>query len=211
MKISSIKNIKTKLIGKKIYLYREISSTNDEAKRLLKLGVGEGAVVIAEGQSKGRGKPGRSWISPCGKGVYLTIIIQPFRTQGMTMPLTLLGTLAGARAVKGLRGLDVMLKWPNDMMVYGRKLGGVLTEMRSKAVLVGIGINVNSRSEELPENSTSIYEELGKKTGRTVLIKRLLEEFEKLYFLLLAGKNELIINEWKTLSDCDRIIEFKGR
>jgi len=209
LNVAAIKKIKTKLIGKKLYYYKEIGSTNDEAKRLAALGVGEGTVVIAEGQTKGRGKPGRRWFSPKGSGVYLSIIIEPHKSSDKIEVITLLGTLASARAIIGLTSLDVKLKWPNDVMVSGKKIGGILTEVcrtkrGGKSFIVGIGLNVNTTKDELPQKlrttTTSIADELGKAINRTALIRTLLQEFEKLYFLLLTGKEDLILDEWKMLS-----------
>jgi BirA family biotin operon repressor/biotin-[acetyl-CoA-carboxylase] ligase len=208
--ISIKKNLKTGTIGKKIYFYGEIDSTNNEAKRLAKLGVGEGAVVIADHQTSGRGKFRRHFFSPKGSGIYLTIIIEPFKVRGKTLEITLLGTLASARAISGLTGEEVRVKWPNDIMIRGKKVGGVLTEVCSGktgrgVVIVGIGLNVSTRSEKFPEEikglASSIDIESGKRTGRTKIIQRILEEFEALYFLFLAGKEELILNEWKILSE----------
>lgn len=198
------------LIGKKIYYYKEIGSTNDEAKRLTRLGIGEGTVVVSECQTSGRGKLGRTWFSPKGKGLYLTVIIQPFKTEGKTLPITLLGALSSARAINGLTGLSSRVKWPNDIMVNGKKVGGVLTEVsRTKkgtdAIVVGIGLNVYTEKKDFPEDlaasASSLSIEAAKKVTRSKLIKILLEEFEKLYFLLLAGKADQIIEEWKILSD----------
>jgi BirA family biotin operon repressor/biotin-[acetyl-CoA-carboxylase] ligase len=198
------------MIGKKTYSYKEIGSTNDEAKRLVQLGVGEGAVIIAEGQTKGRGKPGTTWFSPKGKGIYLSIIIQPHKVQGKIEAATLLGTLASARAIRGLTSLDVKVKWPNDVVVGGKKVGGVLTEAckgggGKTSLIVGIGLNVSLGGDELPEEirgtASSISMELGKKVSRTALIKALLEEFEKLYLTLLQNDTASIFDEWKILSE----------
>lgn len=209
MDAGSIKDLKTKVIGKKIYFYKEIGSTNDEAARLIKLGVGEGAVVITEHQTKGKGKPGRVWFSPRG-GVYISIVIEPFLAAKKTLELTLLGALASARAINGLTHAGAKVKWPNDIMIGGKKIGGILTEAKSgrggkTSFVVGIGLNVASIKDDVPEEmeglATSIEDITGKVMSRTRIIKALLEEFEKLYFLLLAGKEEMIINEWKILSE----------
>jgi len=209
MDARSIKDLKTKVIGKKIYFYKEIGSTNDEASRLIKLGVGEGAVVISEAQTKGKGKPGRQWFSPRG-GIYLSVIIEPFKAAGKSLQLTLLGTLAAARAINGLTTLKAKVKWPNDIVVSGKKIGGILTEAKSSrgnktSFVVGIGLNAapigSDAPEDIREGATSLEDETGKKVSRTKIIKVILEEFEKLYFLLLAGQDEMIMNEWKILSE----------
>ena len=210
MDLAAIKKLKTTVIGKKLYFYNEIDSTNSEAKRLIKLGIGEGAVVIADTQTAGRGKPGRKWHSPKGNGLYISIIIEPFRTPQKPEVLTLLGTLAAARAISGLTRLNVEVKWPNDVMISGKKAGGVLTELcRAKkgksAFLVGIGLNVSWRKEGPPKElrgiATTICEELGKKISRTKLAKTLLEEFESLYMLFLEKKDKVILDEWKIISE----------
>ena len=206
----SLKKARTKLIGNKVYLYNEIGSTNDEAKRLARFGIGEGAVVVAEEQTKGRGKPGRDWFSPGSGGIYLSIIIQPFKFQNKISIITLLGTIAATRAVRGFTHLDAKVKWPNDITVAGKKLGGVLTEAcRSKsgrkALVIGIGINVNMARKDFPEalreSATSISNELGEKISRTKLTRLILEEFENLYFALLKDREDAIHDEWKILSD----------
>lgn len=194
----------TKIIGRKIYCYKDIPSTSEEAKRLAGLGVREGTVVLSESQSQGRGKLGRSWFSPKG-GIYLSIIIKPHINLVEGSLITILGSLAVARAIRGLTHLEANLKWPNDVMIHGRKVAGVLTEKGSSdSFIVGIGINVNTRKasfpDELRSESTSIRAELGSKVNLEKLIPVLLEEFEKLYLIFLSQGAEKILDEWKTLS-----------
>lgn len=196
--------LRNKIIGKKIYYFEETSSTNDEAKRLIKLGEGEGVVIIAERQGKGRGKLGRMWFSPQG-GVYISVIIKPRINPRELLPITFLGALSVARTIKGLAHLDGMVKWPNDIILRNKKVGGVLTEMSKGSVVVGIGVNINtglsSFEGELKELATSIKEELGKEVDTLKFLRVLLQEFDSLYGIFLSKGSESIISEWKTLSE----------
>lgn len=211
MDINSLKGkLHTKLIGKEIHFHGETPSTNDEAKRLARAGAGEGTVVIAGSQLNGRGKLGRTWFSPKGKGIYLSIIIEPFKSQENLLPLTLLGALSAARALNGLTDLGAKVKWPNDIMVSGKKIGGVLTETLkgprgTNPIIIGIGLNIYTEKTGLPEelktNTTSLTIEGAKKVPIPKLITTLLEEMEKLYFLMLANKSDQIIDEWKILCE----------
>ncbi len=207
MQIDKIKeNLNTKLIGKKLYYYKEIDSTNDEAKRLLKLGAGEGTVVIASEQKAGKGRLGRSWLSPKG-GLYLSIIIKPHMGAKEILDITLLGSLAAARAIRGLTKLDARVSWPNDIIIFQKKVGGVLTEISSSgkgpnSVIVGIGINVNIEYDKFPKDlvATSLKIELGQSIDKQKVATIFLEEFDKLYLAYLSKKRKEIIEEWKTLS-----------
>lgn len=211
MDIISLKDkLHTKLIGKEIHFLDELSSTNDEAKRLARAGAGEGTVVIADSQFGGRGKLGRTWFSPKGKGIYVSVIIEPYKSQENLLPLTLLGALSAARVLNGLADLGAKVKWPNDIVVSGKKIGGVLTETLkgprgTNPVIIGIGLNIFTAKKELPEeiraNTTSLAIEGAKKVPMPKLIRALLEELEKLYFLVLANKSSQIIDEWKILCE----------
>ncbi|MBI3600424.1 MAG: biotin--[acetyl-CoA-carboxylase] ligase [Nitrospinae bacterium] len=219
-KIESIKikeHLTAKFIGSEIYIFDTVESTNDTAKGLANKGCKEGTVVIADLQSKGRGRLGRRWGSPAGVGVYLSIILRP---SDITPQLTLLAAVAAAEAInksfkfqvsssklKNLKNLQLAtcnlqpkLKWPNDIIINGKKAGGILTESiaNGKAVIVGMGINVNSEpssfTDELKSKATSIMIETGRNVDRNLLIAGLLNKFEY-WYEKFAGGNETIITE----------------
>src|SRR3989338_5397995 len=145
----------THILGKKIFSREAISSTMDEAFELGVKGTEEGTLVCAESQTKGRGRMGRSWVSPKGKGIYMSVILRPQLSPNEIPKLTLLTAVAVAEAIYKIAGLKVAIKWPNDILVGTKKLGGILTEMsaeidRIKFVVVGIGMNVNTTASQLP-------------------------------------------------------------
>jgi len=209
MDIESIKkNLKTKVIGRKIYFYKEIGSTNDEAARLSKLGAGEGTVVIAESQTKGRGRLGRSWVSKEGESLTFSIIVKPHLSAKKIFVLTLLGSLSSVRAIRWQTSLEAKLKWPNDIVVGERKVAGALSQVSlsktgPNSIIVGIGINVNNSifPHELRDVASSLRLEAGRKVSREKLLGAILTEFERLYFLFLSKKELEIFNEWRMVSE----------
>lgn len=178
--------LKSSLIGRRILSYDVVRSTNDVAFDLAGKGLEEGTVVVSDGQTHGKGRLGRRWASPKGKGIYLSIILRPSLPPQGIAKLTLLASLSVARAVRSLTSLEPRIRWPNDILVNGKKLSGVLTEMsaeqdRLKFVIVGIGINVNSSHELLPPEATSIRLETGEKCPRVPLTQKIFEEFDRIY------------------------------
>lgn len=159
------------VIGREIIRYPELDSTNEEARRLIKRGKSEGVVVIADRQTNGRGKPGSSWESPPGN-LYFSAILKPFRSPADLAPLTLFSALAARAAILDLADLPVVVKWPNDLLVHGRKVAGILVEgLGDGNLVVGIGINVNVASfpPPLAEKATSLLIA----TGRNFTLDRL--------------------------------------
>ena len=159
--------LKTKILGKIIYTYEKVSSTNDRACQIAEEGGEEGTVIVAEQQSKGKGRMGRSWSSPRG-GIYLSVILRPKLIPTEVSKLTLVAALSVAQTIRDTAGLRALIKWPNDILVGKKKLCGILTELKAEQdmtsfVILGIGINVNTRKSLLPENSTSISEESDEK------------------------------------------------
>lgn len=147
------------IIGKKIVHYNELDSTNTEARRLIKKGAGEGLVVIADCQTKGKGKPGSGWESPAGN-LYLSAVVKPYKNQRELAPIVLLGALAGRAAL----GLPAVIKWPNDLLAGGKKIGGVLTErLPDGHLIIGIGLNLNVVPAAVRRTATSLRAETGKK------------------------------------------------
>ena len=179
--------IHTKWAGKTVHFAREMDSTNLWIKRLAKEGAPEGTLALAEYQSAGRGRLGRSWEVPEGTSVMMSILLRPkFEPQFAPM-LTLVMGMAVAKAVKDL-GFDVSIKWPNDVVVSHKKICGILTEMgvldgKIDYAVIGVGINVNIREfpEKMADKATSLYLEGGREFDRSQVPGLVMEAFEKYY------------------------------
>lgn len=196
-------NLKTKVLGKKIYSYKKTDSTNTIAYKLAENGAPEGTVVFAETQAKGRGRFHRAWESPEG-GIYMSIILRPALEPMNTARITLAAAVAVAEAIREATNMPANIKWPNDILINGLKACGILTEMMAEQdsivfIIVGIGINVNSDAKSLPKGSTSLKEESGSAVSRVTLAKTVLEMFEKNYLNSKKGF-DTIIEEWRNLS-----------
>ncbi len=197
--------LKSSLIGRKILSYDVVRSTNEIAFDMANKGLEEGTVVVGDGQTHGKGRLGRHWNSPKGKGIYLSIILRPALPPQGIAKLTLLASLSVARAVRALTSLTPQIRWPNDVLIKGKKLSGVLTEMsaeqdRLKFVVVGIGVNVNSSQELLPPEATSIRLQTGEKCSRVQLTQKLFEEFDLIYRDFKEGKSSRWMEECRRLS-----------
>jgi BirA family biotin operon repressor/biotin-[acetyl-CoA-carboxylase] ligase len=198
--------LRTKKVGKRIFSYEELGSTNSAAARLGEDGFSEGVCVFAEHQKKGRGRLGRVWSSPRGQGILVSVLLRPNLTPSEISRLTLMAALAVIRAIEAVTGLRPGVKWPNDVVHDGKKLCGILTEMsgetdRVRYVVVGIGLNVNALAKDLPPKSTSLRQILGEKISRVALARRLLEEIENHYFRLGKGRFEDVSEEWENFSE----------
>ena len=179
--------IHTKWAGKTVHFARETDSTNLWIKRLAKEGAPEGTLALAEFQSAGRGRLGRSWEVPEGTSVMMSILLRPKFEPQYAPTLTLVMGMAVAKAVKKL-GFDVSIKWPNDVVVSHKKICGILTEMgvrdgKIDYAVIGVGINVNIREfpEEMVDKATSLYLESGKEFDRSQIPGLVMEAFEKYY------------------------------
>ena len=183
------RGLKTSYIGQNCIYKNETDSTNDDAKKLASSSFSEnnGTVIIAGSQRRGKGRLGRKWEAE-KKGLYFSVILRPEIMPGEAPQITLLAGIAAARAIEKVCGIDAKIKWPNDIIVNGRKISGILTEMsaemeRVKYIVVGIGINVNN--EEFPDDiknkAGSVYMITGKKSDRVEIYKAVIEEFEILY------------------------------
>ena len=179
--------IHTKWAGKTVHFARETDSTNLWIKRLAKEGASEGTLALAEFQSAGRGRLGRSWEVPEGTSVMMSILLRPKFEPQYAPTLTLVMGMAVAKAVKNL-GFDVSIKWPNDVVVSHKKICGILTEMgvrdgKIEYAVIGVGINVNIREfpEEMADKATSLYLESGKEFDRSQIPGLVMEAFEKYY------------------------------
>ena len=185
-------NIHTKWAGKTVHFARETDSTNLWIKRLAKEGAPEGTLALAEFQSAGRGRLGRSWEVPEGTSVMMSILLRPeFEPQYAPM-LTLVMGMAVAKAVGNL-GFDVSIKWPNDVVVSRKKICGILTEMGVREgkidyAVIGVGINVNIREfpEEMADKATSLYLEGGREFDRSQVPGLVMEAFERYYEIFTA-------------------------
>lgn len=186
MGIVNNNELNTKVMGNKIIHFNTIESTNDYAKSI-GYEEKEGTVIISETQTKGRGRLGRKWSSKQGEGIYMSIILKPNIELNKTPFLTL---IAGASIVKVLNDLEAgaLIKWPNDIILNSKKIGGILSELaiaddKVSFIVIGIGINVNNREfpNEISDIATSLYKE-GYEISKDDIVKQILFEFEKLYF-----------------------------
>jgi len=193
-------NLDTRFIGQRVIYYPRLTSTMDVAKREAQQGAAEGTIVVADEQTAGKGRLKRGWLSPEGN-IALSVILYP----GLPyLPfLIMLASLAVVHSIEAVTGLKSQVKWPNDILINGRKVCGILieSEVRGNTVeyaIVGIGVNVNLRLSAFPEilsTATSLYDELGTEVSRLSLIQRLLVEIEKLYLSLPAGGS--VYQEWR--------------
>lgn len=180
--------LKTKTMGQTIYFYEETDTTNNRARELALEGAPEGTLVVAEKQTAGRGRRGKVWESPLGTGIWMSLVLRPQIMPTEASVLTLLCGLATAEAIEAETGLSAGIKWPNDILINGKKAVGILTEMDCEMsevhfVIPGIGINVNTASfpPEIAEIATSLYLECGKTVSRRRLVHKVLERLEEHY------------------------------
>ncbi len=196
-----IKELNTKIIGKNIYHFKTIDSTNLYAKKLVKKGTPEGTVVIADTQLKGRGRKERSWSSPPG-GLWFSVILYPDVHPEQAMLITMTAAVSIAQAVKKVTYLDPEIKWPNDIIIKNKKLCGILTELESemdliKYAVIGIGINVNNKiNADLHDIAISIKEAKGVSISCINLFHEILKKFDYHYQQFITKKYENIRKIW---------------
>jgi BirA family biotin operon repressor/biotin-[acetyl-CoA-carboxylase] ligase len=203
--------LRTRILGKEILSYKKVDSTNAIAYAFAEKGLKEGSVILAEEQEKGKGRHGRTWLSPSESGIYLSVILRPQITPNEISKITLLAAVAAARAIRETADLQAMIKWPNDILVNHKKVCGILTEMKAEQdrvdfIVIGIGINVNTQMKQLPKGASSLREELpdsrtDEQVSRVDLTRKLIEKLEEDYFLLKKDGFQPIMDEWKRLSD----------
>jgi BirA family transcriptional regulator, biotin operon repressor / biotin---[acetyl-CoA-carboxylase] ligase len=203
--------------GRRVVHVDEIGSTNDEAARLAALGAEDGTLVIADAQTAGRGRLGRSWVSPPGAGLYASIVmrpqpLRPLAPSGAEGLLTLAGGVALAEGLRAATGLAVELKWPNDLMAPGgrRKLGGILTEGSSEGaalvfVVFGFGINLHGVFDgALADRATSLEAELGRPIDRTTVLVECLAALTERSRDLAEGRGADIRARWQAFAPSAR-------
>jgi BirA family biotin operon repressor/biotin-[acetyl-CoA-carboxylase] ligase len=198
---SITEGIHTRVIGRRVLIFQTISSTMDIARKEAMGKAPEGTAVVAELQTAGRGRLKRAWLSPEGN-IAVSIILYPPRD--CRNALIMLASLAVLNTIQAVTGLRCHLKWPNDVLIRGKKVSGILIETKSSPdgldyAIFGIGINVNMRIAEHPEIktiATSLADELGNTVSRTILLRHLFTELERLYLGLLSGKS--LYDEWQS-------------
>ncbi len=182
--------LKTNTLGQTIHFQEEVTSTQKIAHQLAHEGAKEGTLVVAELQTAGRGRMDRTWFSPKGTGVWMSLILRPPIPPQKTPQLTLLSAVAIAQAIQEVTGLVPDIKWPNDILMNGKKCVGILTELqadpdRVHSVIIGMGLNVNHEREQFPEEirdiATSLAIEKGEKINRARLIQEVMLKLETLY------------------------------
>ena len=201
------------VIGQRLHWLTTTGSTNDVAFRLVELGASEGATVVAEEQTAGRGRHGRAWFSPPGAGLYVSVILTPSNERSLPTgenPAALLTLAIGVAIAEGVRaatGLPTEIKWPNDVMIGKRKLAGILAESTARAaagavVVVGIGVNLQPAAypPELATRATSIEAETNRPADRAVILAEILACVAERYAQLRAGKFDAILSAWRRLA-----------
>jgi BirA family biotin operon repressor/biotin-[acetyl-CoA-carboxylase] ligase len=207
----------TKKFGAYIHHFDHIDSTMNEAFRLGDAGALEGTVVVAETQTKGRGRLGRHWSSPKGKGIYFSIILRPSCAPSDIAGITLLAAVAVSEAIEKKTGLKVLIKWPNDILYDGRKLCGILTELKAEIervsfVCVGVGINVNTPASQLLPEATSLKNIKSEAFSRVELLQEVLKVLESRYRTAMKEGYAPVFKEWRSRSaTLGRKVRFTDR
>jgi BirA family transcriptional regulator, biotin operon repressor / biotin---[acetyl-CoA-carboxylase] ligase len=201
------KRMKGNLFGKRVFHFFKTDSTNRVAMELGYAGELEGTVVLAEAQTAGRGRSGRTWHSEKGTGLYFTVVLRPRLSPAQAPLLTMLAGISAQTAIAAQTGMSPELKWPNDVLLNGKKVGGILTEMHAEPnavrfVIVGIGINVNQEKfpPELSGTATSIRKESGRMSYRLELLVRLLTQFESDYNRFLREGPAFVVARFESVS-----------
>lgn len=218
---------RTKWVGQEIHYYETIDSTNTKAKELAEQGSPSGTLVVADQQVAGKGRRGRSWDSPPNTGIFMTILLKPEINPNHASMLTLVAALAVAEAINDVTGACARIKWPNDIVIGGKKICGILTEMSAQFdyisnIVVGIGINVHNESfpEEISQVASSLFLECGQKFHRAFIIEKVLEHFEEYYEIfaetedltgLMNQYNSLLVNRGANVRVLDPKKPFEGK
>lgn len=218
----------TEWVAKEVLYFDTIDSTNTKAQELAEKGYPSGTLVVADKQESGKGRRGRSWVSPSGTGIFMTLMIKPDINPNNASMLTLVAALAVAKAITSVTGEEAMIKWPNDIVINGKKVCGILTEMNAQFdyinhIVVGIGINVHNESfpEEISQMASSLMIEAGgKRFHRAQIIAETMSYFEQYYDTFLKTQNlsalvreydELLVNRNKSVRVLDPKEPFDGK
>lgn len=218
----------TDWVAKEVLYFDTIDSTNTKAQELAEKGYPSGTLVVADKQESGKGRRGRSWVSPSGTGIFMTLMIKPDINPNNASMLTLVAALSVAKAITSVTGEEAMIKWPNDIVVNGKKVCGILTEMNAQFdyinhIVVGIGINVHNESfpEEISQMASSLMIEAGgKRFHRAQIIAETMSYFEQYYdtFLktqdlsaLVREYDKLLVNRNKSVRVLDPKEPFDGK
>ena len=218
----------TEWVAKEVLYFDTIDSTNTKAQELAEKGYPSGTLVVADKQESGKGRRGRRWVSPSGTGIFMTLMIKPDINPNNASMLTLVAALAVAKAITSVTGEEAMIKWPNDIVVNGKKVCGILTEMNAQFdyinnIVVGVGINVHNESfpEEISQMASSLMIEAGgKRFHRAQIIAETMLYFEQYYdtFLktqdlsaLVREYDELLVNRNKSVRVLDPKEPFDGK
>ncbi|MGE3308532.1 MAG: biotin--[acetyl-CoA-carboxylase] ligase [Limisphaerales bacterium] len=194
-----------RVVGRDIRVFQETGSTSDVLERLARDGVREGLVVFAESQTRGRGRLGRPWVSPPGRGIWFSVLLRPLLRPQAATRLTVAAAIALARAIRREIPLKPEIKWPNDVMIHGRKVAGVLTELSGELdsvrhLILGIGVNANLVRDDFPPDlhasATSLRLELGRPIDRAALAAALLEELDAAYDCVTDDRFAPLADEW---------------
>jgi len=211
--------LNTELIGRELHFFKKTGSTNDIALALAGKGCAEGTVVVAESQTKGRGRRGRKWFSPEG-GIWMSIVLRSSYHARHPGLLALMGALAVARAINKGIGIEAFVRWPNDVEIKGKKVAGILGEAggndESAYAILGIGVNVNIPRKRFPKGllktAISLSWACRRKFSRTDLLSLCLTHFEDIYLNSLRGKKGAFIEELKSIcSTLGRMVRVEGR
>jgi len=195
-----------RVVGRDIQVFQQTTSTNDVIEKLARDGVKEGVVIFAESQTRGRGRLGRKWLSPAGKGLWFSVLLRPEMRPQQATQLTVASAAAMRRAMEAVTGSRAEIKWPNDILLGGKKVAGILTEMnaeldRIKYVILGIGVDVNLNSSDFPaelrKTATSLKLHLGKTFSRSELAVVALRELDADYARVGTGQFAAVANEWE--------------
>ena len=204
--VSQLSQPATRRLGRPLHFFDTIDSTNTSAARLAREEAAEGTVVIADAQTGGKGRLGRNWVSPPGVNLYLSVILRPRKPTSAAPQLSLLASVAVAEAIVQQTRLAPAIKWPNDVLVAGKKVCGILTEMqangsRLRSVIVGIGVNINaplaSFPEELQDKASSLFLMRGEPVDRAAFTVSLLTHLEKFYVLWLEKGFPVVRTAWE--------------
>jgi len=209
------RGLATRILGQHIVYYACIDSTNRVGQVLAQQGAAEGTLIIADEQTAGRGRLERRWLAPRGTSLLFSLLLRPKLEPRLTPGLTMIAGLAVQETMRELYGLPARLKWPNDVMVHGRKAGGILIEASSTGqcldyAIMGIGVNVNLPTHTLPPEfqATSIQQELGYRVSRLRLLQNILTHLERRYVALQSGHSP--VQEWaEALETLRRRVELR--